>query len=242
MTTSGSTSFSVTRNDIIYMALEDIKVYAPDFQQPSSGEVSRANVRLNMMIKSWQAAGVGLWLNTLYTQALVASAQSYLLGPGASPVAIPRPIGIVEVRHVDSNGNEMPLTPMSRSEYMAMPLKSSNGPAIQYYFDPQLVNAVLYVWPVETDLTSMLKMTLRTPVQDFVNADDTPDFPIEWADALHYNLAMRLVPAYGVPEQIAARVERLAAISLNNANDFDREQDVTVQFVPDPRMTDGGGW
>lgn len=242
MTTSGSTSFSVTRNDIIYMALEDIKVYAPDFEQPSPGAVSRANMRLNMMIKAWQAAGVGLWLNTVYTQVLVASAQSYLLGPSAYPVAIPRPLGVVEARYVDSGGNELPMTAMSRQEYMALPLKTSTGQPNQYYYDAQLTNAVLYVWPIATDLTGTIKMTLRTPVQDFVNADDTPDFPIEWADALHFNLALSLVTVYDVPEKIAARVERLAAVRLNDANDFDREQGVTVQFVPDERLTQESGY
>src|SRR5512143_3859423 len=33
--TSGVAAFNVTRNDIILMALEDIKVYAPDFESPT---------------------------------------------------------------------------------------------------------------------------------------------------------------------------------------------------------------
>jgi hypothetical protein len=230
MTTSGVSTFSVTRDDIINLAFEDIKAYALDFETPPPAAYVRANKRLNMMIKAWQAAGVGLWLNKLYTQVLVASAQSYLLGPGSTPIAIPRPLGIVEARSVDTSGNELPMTVMSRDEYMAMPLKSSTGSATQYYYDPQLVNGVFYVWPVETDLTNVIKMTLRTPVQDFVNIDDTPDFPIEWADALHYCLAMRLVPAYDVPQKIAADVKELAAITLRDANDFDREQNVSIQF------------
>ena len=230
MTTSGSTSFNVTRDDIINLAFEDIKAYALDFITPPPAAMVRANKRLNMMIKAWQAAGVGLWLNTLYTQVLTAGAQSYLLGPSSTPVAIPRPLGIVDARVVDVDGNELVMTPMSRDEYMTMPLKSSAGSSTQYYYDPQLVNGVFYVWPVETDLTKVIVMTVRTPVQDFVNVDDTPDFPIEWADALHYSLAMRLIPAYDVPQKIANDVKQLAAIALQDANDFDREQNVSIQF------------
>jgi hypothetical protein len=230
MTTSGVTSFSVTRNDIINLAFEDIKAYALDFETPPPAAYTRANQRLNMMIKAWQAAGVGLWLNTVYTQVLTASAQYYLLGPNSTPTAISRPLGIVDARLVDTSGNELIMTVMSRDEYMALPLKSSEGTATQYYYDPQLTNSVFYVWPVETDLTKVIKMTLRRPVQDFVNINDTPDFPIEWADALHYCLAMRLIPAYDVPQKIANDVKQLAAIALADANDFDREQNVSIQF------------
>src|SRR5512147_1489232 len=57
------TKLTTTRDDIIRMALEDVKAYAPDFQDPSPGQMSRCAMRLNAMIKAWQAAGVGLWLN-----------------------------------------------------------------------------------------------------------------------------------------------------------------------------------
>jgi hypothetical protein len=233
MTTSGVTTFNVTRNEIIDFALENIKAYAPDFETVPPAVYVRVNKRLNMMIKAMQAAGVGLWLNTVYTQVLVAAAQSYSLGPASTPTAIPRPLGVVEARLVDVNGNEQIMSPMSRDEYMALPLKSSTGSPNQYYYDPQLVNGVFYAWPVATDLTSVIKMTVRTPVQDFVNTDDTPDFPIEWADALHYSLAMRLLSVYDVPDKIANRVREMAAITLKDANDFDREQGVTMQIIPD---------
>jgi hypothetical protein len=232
MTTSGVTSFNVTRDDIILMALEDIKVYAPDFETPPPAAITRANKRLNMMIKAMQATGVGLWLNKLYTQALTASAMSYYLGPLSTPAAISRPLSIVEARLVDTSGNELPMTPMSRDEYMNLPLKSSTGSATQYYYDSQTVNGIFYVWPVETDLTKVIKMTLRTPVQDFVNTDDTPDFPVEWADALHYSLAMRLLSVYDVPAKIAQNVMQMAAITLQDADGFDREQNVSIYLTP----------
>ena len=237
MTTSGSTSFSVDRNDIILLALEDIKVYAPDFETPPPAAITRANMRLNMMIKAMQATGVGLWLNTVYTQVLVANAQSYLLGPLSIPTAIPRPLGVVEARLVDTSGNELIMSPMSRDEYMQLPLKSSQGKPIQYYYDPQLDNSVFYIWPVAVDLTDVIKMTVRTPVQDFVNIADTPDFPIEWADALHYGLAMRLLSVYNVPPATAQQIMQMAAITLADADGFDREQNVAMQIVPDDRMT-----
>lgn len=308
MATSGVTTFSVTRADIINFALEDIKAYAPDFETIPAAAIVRANKRLNMMIKAWQAAGVGLWLNLVVTLPLEAGAEYYSLGPSGdhcsssmgetaiataavsgaftivvddasaittgqfigiqlddgtmqwttvngAPVGttvtltaaltddvavdnvvftytskISRPIGIVEARCQDVNGNDLKLTSISWDEYTSLPLKSSTGKVVQYCFKPDTVNSKLYVWPTGDTASDRIVMTVRTPVQDFVNTDDTPDFPIEWADALHYSLALRLVPAYDVSQKIAQDVAQLAAITLRDANDFDREQDVSIQF------------
>jgi len=81
-------------------------------------------------------------------------------------------------------------------------------------------------------ITKVIKMTVRTPVQDFVNTDDTPDFPIEWADALHYALAVRLLSVYDVPTKIAQYVIQMAGVTLADADGFDREQNVSAYFTP----------
>jgi hypothetical protein len=314
MATSGVTSFNVTRNDIINMALEDCGAYAPDFQNPTPGQISRASMRLNAMIKAWQAAGVGLWLNQLCTLPLQANTTSYLLGPSGSPCSanmgdtlistnalagayvitvdsvvgissgmnigveqagagliqwttvngapvgndvlltaaltgavtvgsvvyfysalISRPIGVVEVRSADKYGDEMPLYVSSREEYFSLPLKSSTGRTTQCYFDPQTGNAVLYVWPVSIVMSDRILFTARTPIQDFVNIDDTPDFPVEWIDALHFNLALRLSPLYKVPQADYAMIKENAVVTLRDANDFDREQtSVYLTFATGP--------
>lgn len=308
MATSGVTTFSVTRDDIIYLALEDIKAYAPDFETPPPSAITRVNKRLNLMIKAWQAAGVGLWLNLIVTLPLADGEEYYSLGPsgdhcssamGETAIAtaassgdltitvddastvttgqfigielddgtiqwttvngvpvgnvitltaaltddvavdnvvffyttkISRPIGIVEARCRDASGNDLPMTSISWDEYTSLPLKSSSGKVTQYCFKPDTVNSKLYVWPTGDDISDRIVMTIRTPVQDFVNTDDTPDFPIEWADALHYSLAMRLIPIYDVPQKIAADIKQLAAITLQDADNFDREQNVSIQF------------
>ena len=224
MTTSGVTSFNVTRDEIIHMALEDVGAFAPDFQLPTAGMMSRSSMRLNAMIKAWQAAGVGLWLNQGFTLPLVANQSSYLLGPAGTPVTA-RPIGIVEARLYQTlAGTDTPMTVYSREEYMSLPLKTSTGIPTVYFFDPQTVNAVLYIWPVPVDAVNTIRMTVRTPIQDFVNINETPDFPVEWIDALHFNLALRLAPLYRCPQDLYAMVKENAGITLRDANDFDREQ------------------
>lgn len=312
MTTSGVTTFSINRNEIIDLAFEDIKAYAMDFQTPPPAAYTRANKRLNLMIKAWQANGVGLWLNLPVTLPLKANAQFYTLGPtgdhcsasmidttvatsalsgdlsivvadatgiingqnigiqlddgtiqwttvNGAPVGttvalaaaltdsatadtnavfayttgISRPLSIVEARLRDLSGNEIVMSPMSWDDYVQMPLKSSTGPVLQYCHKTETINSKMYVWPVGDVISSRIVMTLRTPVQDFVNATDTPDFPIEWSEALHYGLALRLLSVYDVPSKIAQYVIQMAALALQDADGFDREQNVSVKFVPD---------
>lgn len=307
------TKLTTTRDDIIRMALEDVKAYAPDFQDPSSGQMSRCAMRLNAMIKAWQAAGVGLWLNQECILPLKANAQSYKLGPSgdfccrsldmtettiataaasgtttlvltsstgffvaynvgiqldngtiqwvyATNTATPgtvlidtpltdsaavgnivytfdtsnqigRPIGINEARIRTLSGTETPLYICSRDEYMALPTKSNTGQPVQTYFDAVLTNAVLHVWPVDTTITDRILFTARLPIQVFHDIPDDVPFPDEWIDALHYNLALRISPMFDVSPDNYGKLKEMAAITLRDSNEFDREY-APVFFAP----------
>lgn len=230
MTTSGVRDISVTRDDIILTAFSDAGIYAPGAEVPTAGEMTDANLRLNMMIKALQAASMGLWLNQSFSQTLVASAQYYTFGPLGTTVLI-RPLAIVEARLLDVNGNESPLAAMSRDEYMALSMKSSTGKVSQFYYDPQTTNGRFYVWPVNSTLTDTIVGTMRVPIQTFVNISDTPDFPQEAFDLLHFGLAVRLSPAYDVPAQKVQLLMALYKTALDDFKDFDREQEVSCFFT-----------
>lgn len=143
---------------------------------------------------------------------------------------IARPLEIREARIRDVSGSEVTLTQLSRDEYMSLPLKSSEGKTVYFYYDSQMTNAVLYLWPVNTVVSDRVKFTVRAPVETFVNPADEPHFPMEWFDALHYGLAVRLAPSYKVPANDFARLEKLASITLEDADGFDREQGTSVFF------------
>ena len=63
MSTSGSTSFTVTRDDVIRGAF-DITGTIGLGEQPSAEEMSRAAFKLNMLIKYWQSKGMNRWTDT----------------------------------------------------------------------------------------------------------------------------------------------------------------------------------
>src|SRR5512135_312230 len=289
------TKLTTTRDDIIRMALEDCKAYAPDFQDPPAGMMSRCAVRLNAMIKAWQAAGVGLWLNQECFLPLKADAQSYSLGPtgdkcclsanmvetkihtaaasGATTIVVDsstgfyvgynvgielddgtiqwvyatntatpgtvlidtaltdtaavgnvvycfdttnqigRPIGINEARIRTLTGTETPLYICSRDEYMALPVKSSTGQPVQIYFDAVLNNSAVRVWPVDTTISDRILFTARIPIQCFQTIPSDPDFPDEWIDALHFNLALRVSPMFDVSPDLYGKLKEMAVVT-----------------------------
>jgi hypothetical protein len=258
MSTSGITTFSVTRDDIIKAALRTLRVLATG-ESPTPAMVTEANQALNMMIKAWQAKGMGLWLNRVFTITLVAGQQSYNLGAGTTTT---RPLDILELRLHTYGGtyteempddlpicyggqptgyytsgdtavfeyaSETPVELVSRQDYMDLTLKSSQGKINQAYYDPQLSNGTLYVWPTSDNADDYLIGTAKYPVEIFNSISDTPDFPEEWFEAIKFNLAKKIIPEYDVSMEHSAKIVILAQESLQDAFDFDREH-TSVRF------------
>jgi len=105
---------------------------------------------------------------------------------------IQRPMDVLEGRRIDADGNSIPLLQVSRQEYLALPTKNSSGVPSQYYYDPQLTNGALYIWPTCSDVQTTLELTIKKPISDFDASTDTGEFPVEWLDMIVNNLAVRI--------------------------------------------------
>jgi len=64
MAVSASSDFSVNRDELISAAMRIVGILAPG-DTPLAARVTTASEALNMMIKSWQSEGIGLWLNQM---------------------------------------------------------------------------------------------------------------------------------------------------------------------------------
>lgn len=104
----------------------------------------------------------------------------------------PRPLRVLDGRVKRSDGDEIPIEKVSRQEYFALPNKNSTGQVNQMYYDPQLSSGVLYVWPTTDSVKTVLNITVYSPIEDFDDEDDTPDFPQEWYEAMKFGLASRI--------------------------------------------------
>lgn len=321
MAVSGSYDFSLDRNEIIKGALRLLGVLGFG-ETPSADEITDASEALNLMIKSWQAESVGLWLNKQITLYMKDNTQAYSLGAtgdnatltpyhthiataaasGATSLSVDaitsmtasdkigielddgtlqwttisgtpsgttvnlaaaltdtaavdnivffyttisqRPLEIIEARVHDKNDEDITLSIITRTEYMNIVDKDSEGTPNQIYYDPQLTNGKLYVWPSPDDVSDVIILTGKYPIDDFDASTNDACFPQEWHEALKYNLAVRLAPEYMSshlrydnippidPNQISLIIQ-MANELKTNAKRFDVE--TSLYFKPDLR-------
>jgi hypothetical protein len=88
MTTSGSVNFSVSRDDIIQDALENLGVLS-EGDTPSAAQLTQMSRKLNMIVKQWQgrsdfAPGLKLWARKTGYLFLQSGQSVYTLGPTSS--------------------------------------------------------------------------------------------------------------------------------------------------------------
>lgn len=201
MSTSGSTDFSVNRDDIIKRALRLIGALAQG-ETPTSDQTAEAAVALNSLVKAWQADGMPLWALKKYSVPLTADTVSYRIGVGQT-INTPKPLRIVQAYNHDTVSEvDIPMRIITKQEYNILGNKTSSGNPIQMYYDPQLDYGDLYVFPVPTsteEAENTITIIYQRPFEDFDASTDTPDFPQEWYDALAFGLAVRLAPEYGLP-------------------------------------------
>jgi hypothetical protein len=307
MAVSNSFDFTVTRDNVIHAAFRIIGILAPG-DTPLAARVTTAAEALNMMLKTWQAEGIGLWLNQEVTLLLQADDVDYSIGPSGdhcsgtvvktevataaaaadtdivvdsitgisdgdyagietdngdihwttingdpadSTIVLTagldyaaavdnhvytyttktqRPLEIIDAHLRNADDNDVALSIISRQEYKALSDKASEATPNQIYYDGQLTNGVLYVWPEPGDVKDRIIMTIKRPICDMDSATDNFDLPIEWAKAIKFNLAMELAPEYDVP--ISSDVVALALSSKKAVSGFDRET-TSIYFRPD---------
>jgi len=146
-----------------------------------------------------------------------------------------RPLQILEASILDSDDNEIPIPIVSDNEYWNMSDKTTTGNPNIIYYDPQTTNGVLYIWPTNDNVDNVLKLKIKYPLADLDSATDNPDFPIEWAEAIKFNLALRLAPELmdDIAEDRMKYILEMARKSKRNAQGFDAELNTSIYFQPD---------
>jgi hypothetical protein len=137
-----------------------------------------------------------------------------------------RPMAVHNVIRRDAGGSDTPLTQLSRSDYMNLAAKTSSGAVTGCWFDPQLLESYLWVYPRTDKATDYLVMYVQRTLNDFDLATDNPDFPQEWYMPLAYGLAVAIAPKYGVPVPTYQMLVQQAQYYKEVAHGFDREYSV----------------
>ena len=127
---------------------------------------------------------------------------------------------------------DTPVAMISRTEYAQLANKGARGKIVQAFYDPQLSNGVLSVWPTPDSAADVLCFWYERRLEDFNNGSDTPDFAIEWGEALILGLAHRMAPTAGMTLAERQDLERRAQAALDLCEGYDREN-TGVFFQPD---------
>lgn len=201
MSTSGSTVFNLTRDQIITSALRMIGAIAQG-ESPTATQISEAAEALNIMIKAWEADGMPLWGLEESDITLVAGVNLYQIGIGKS-VNIPKPLKVIQAWNRDTISSvDIPMRIITKQEYNILGNKTTSGNPIQIFYQPMLDYGELHIFPTPSTqeaTQNKIYLVYQRPFEDFLISGNNPDFPQEWLEAIKYGLAARLAPEYGMP-------------------------------------------
>ncbi len=223
MSVSGSNDFNQNENTIIRDALILVGGLEDD-EIPSAAQETYARRALNRMVKAWSAKGLKTWCWNEVTVTFVTDQIEYEVGPTAPTIVDEHIIEMANVRKIIDGGDETPMRMISRAEYMNLP-KNNSGEPVAVYFERRLDNAVLYVWPKPDANADTMKFSTKQYIEDFDQASNNPYFPLEWIEAIVYNLAVRLAPKYEVRGADLQLLTNMAIGFLNEAEYSDMPQD-----------------
>lgn len=233
MATSGTTTFNYTVGDLISDALKKCGV-GLNGEVATAQETSDALNALEQILKAASKRGLKLWLRKTATITLVASTNSYSLGPSGT-VVMNRPEEVVAAYLRDSNNSDVPLKKDSRDEYLSIPNKQATGNPIQFYYDPQTTNGVLYVYltPSASVASSYsLIIDYKKAIDDASATTYDLEIPQEWYLPLKWILTDEIMMDYDIPEENQNRIERKASRYRKEVMDTDMEPGTSVYIRP----------
>ena len=244
MATSGSVDFTLARDEIIASAYELVGV-GIEGEALGAEDVAVASRALNVMIKAMSPQGLHLWKRDKLTLPLTAAQSVYTIGRSGTPdLTADRPMRVLEATRV-GNGtvdtNRSGMTRMTRNEYESLSNHATAATPTQFFFDPVLDNANLYLWPVPTatDATNTgIELVVQSPFEDMDASTDNVDFPAEWLEVIIYQLAVRLAPRTGLDLQERVLLKQEADSFLETVLEFDVEEE-SLYLQPN---SEGDAW
>lgn len=202
-------------------------------QSPNTEQIVMGMRKLTDLVNLMQTQGLKLWLNVDTAVTLVAGTGTYTLGPAGS-VVMTKPLRVVEGYWLSAAGVRRPLSQMSWSDYVRLGQVNQSGTINSYFVDKQQSVLSVFFWnpPDATDALGTGHLVLQTQVTNFIQVNETMNFPIEWRIALRWGLADEL--ATGQPQAIMDRCQQRALAYRQMLEDWDVE-DAPTRFTPDSR-------
>jgi hypothetical protein len=206
-----------TAQTIVNDALREIGVLAEE-ETPSADMANNAFRALNRMMESLSNEASFAYVNSQISK-VIAGETSFTLGPTGTWVT-DRPIE-VDTATCILNGITYPVKVIDSQEWDSLSYKTSTGsvPEVVYY-EPNMPNGTLYLWPITTGATLYLRTT--SVVNSFASLATILSMPPGYEEALIKNLAVNLHPQYPT-SNLSPITMRLATKTLADIKDKNKE-------------------
>jgi len=221
MALSGTYNFGINTelDEVIVEGYSRIGIQASEL---SNEDIQSAIRSLNYMFADWANKGVNLWEVALNNTTLTQGQTSFALS--AKNVTILQAYRRSTVAGVST---DILLTPISRADYAAIPLKSQQGPPTQFYLE-RTITPTVYFWPVP-DTTYAFYYYVMNFTQDPGNMTNTLDVPQRWFDAMAAGLAVRLATKKNPTMKADLKMDAETAYAAAAAEDT---ESVPTRIVP----------
>ena len=192
-TYASTASFDLSIDEIAEEAYERCGL-----QVRSGYDLQTARRSLNLMLSEWANRGLNLWTIQLQEKTIPATTQS-LSGTslfGANANDSQQIVDITDLAISDSSNNDFSATPISRSTYLNIAVKTTSGRPTQYYFE-RTINPRLYLYP-QADTTYTLKYYALLRMKDAGEYTNNAEIPFRFLPCmtagLAYYIAMKKAP------------------------------------------------
>lgn len=227
MSTSGNTSWALTRDSIVNSAYRKLG-YLAQGQTLDAEPLANGVEALNAVVSLLVTDGMPLWKRTTQTFALNGTSQVY---------TIPASIKLAQVVLVDTTGGtQYDIIEKSLYDFNRLPNNSGPGIPVHYTYQPTLTDGTLSLWPQASDAGTIAQKQLQVVFQKdfdgFFSASDSLDFPAYWTQAIIYALAVTLAPETGLPLNDRGTLKKEADEYKKLASDYG-DEDGSLYLSPD---------
>lgn len=199
--------------DLISAALREIQVLAAiETIQPE--DLSLGTLILSQMLDGWQADRLYIFAIQRMIFVPQTLTQTYTLGPNGNFNVTPRPARITRYSVINLSNPiqplELPLDSLTEAQWMSIPVKNITSTIPQRVWDDQqfpLRN--LNYWPVP-QVTVNFGVYQWAPLTTWPDYVTDVEFPPGYAEAIRYNLAIKLAPSFGAVGKVTPLLLELA--------------------------------
>jgi len=183
MAVSGSKDFELDVADYIEEAFERCGL-----ELRTAYDLRTARRSLNLLLAEWANRGLNQWTIQEKTIAMVEGTTTYNVDSSVSTAAIDVLDAFVR-QTVNSENSDIQMTRLSRSEYSAVPNKSTQGQPLQFFVDKQISPTIsVYPTPDETSKYTV-HLNVLTRMDDVDAATNTLQMPFRFYPCLAAGLA-----------------------------------------------------